>query len=101
MSTYVLATAAAITLVIKSAGAVIVGARALPLRISRAIDMSVIAVLTTLVLTSTLTTNTSIHVDARLIGVAAGAVALTHRRSSVTVAAVAAVATTALVRLFQ
>lgn len=83
--------------VIKGAGPLLVGGRALPDRAPRVIALLVPALLTALVVVGTLADGDRLAVDARLAGVAAGGVALLARAPLV-LALVVAMATTALVR---
>jgi len=79
--------------VLKAAGPVLLGDRTLPGSVARAATLLPAALLGALVAVSTLATGKSIHVDARLVGVAAAALALWRKQSFIVVVIVAAAAT--------
>ncbi len=85
------------TMAIKAAGPVLLGGRPLPRRLGAAVELLAPAVLAALVVTQTFAAGRALSVDARLIGVAAAAIALWRRAPVLAVIVVAAV-TTALVR---
>ncbi len=84
----------------KAAGPVLLGSRSLPPLLHRAANLLPAALLAALVATSTLGDGRSLQIDARLVGVAAAAIALWRKQSFVVVVAVAAAAT-ALARLIS
>lgn len=80
--------------VLKAAGPLMVGGRPLSGRAASVIAMVAPALLASLVVYETLSADgRGIHVDARLVGLAAAAVALALKRSVLVVVTVAAVAT--------
>ena len=89
---------AAITYVLKAAGPIVLGGRALSPRIERVIGLLPAALLAALIVTSTLANGVRWSFDARIVGVAAAAIALWRRLPFVAVVIVAGAAT-ALVRL--
>ncbi|HZA61073.1 MAG TPA: AzlD domain-containing protein [Actinomycetota bacterium] len=86
------------TMALKAVGPVLLGGRQMPPRIARMLGLLAPAVLSALVVTETFGAGRQLVVDERLIGVAAGAVAVTLRAPLAVVLAIAAVAT-AVVRL--
>ena len=86
------------TIVFKSAGPVLLGARELPPRIASVVDVLAPAMLAALVVTQTVGGNREIVLDERLAGIAAGAVAVWLRAPLLVVMAVAAAAA-GLIRL--
>jgi uncharacterized membrane protein len=82
----------AATMLIKAAGPVLLGGRALPVRASAVIGLLAPALLSALVATSMLASGQSLVLDARVIGLAAAAVALVLRAPTLLVVLVAAVA---------
>lgn len=88
----------AFTIAFKAAGPVLLGGRELPPRIANAFELLPPSLLAALVVTQALGSEDGIVVDARLVGVGAGLVAILLRAPLIVVIAVAAVAT-ALVRL--
>ena len=86
------------TMALKAVGPVLLGGRQMPPRIARMLGLLAPAVLSALVVTETFGAGRQLVVDERLIGVAAGAVAVTLRAPLAVVIAIAAVAT-AVVRL--
>lgn len=89
----------AATVTIKSLGPVILGGRALPARLTGVVELLAPAVLSALVVTQALAKGQSLTVDARLVGLAAAAVAL-WRKAPILVVIVVAAAATALTRSF-
>jgi len=88
------------TLLLKSAGPVFLGRRAVPERIQPAVELLAPVMLAALVTTQTVGRGDEIAVDARLPGVAAAAVALVlWRQAPVVAAMVIAALVTGLVRL--
>jgi branched-subunit amino acid transport protein len=81
------------TIAIKAAGPVLLGGRPLPDRVASVVVLLAPAVLAALVVTQTFSHGRSLVVDARVIGLAAGAVALRMRAPALVVVVVAAVAT--------
>lgn len=97
-ATLVLIVLAAGTYVFKSAAPLVLGARPLPVRVGRLVELLPAALLAALAVVSTLADGSSIHVDARLAGLVVAGVALS-RRAPFVVVIVLASAATALVRL--
>ncbi len=87
------------TVTIKSLGPVILGGRPIPVRLTGVVELLAPAVLAALVVTQALAKGQSLTLDARLVGLAAAAVAL-WRRAPILVVIVVAAAATALTRLF-
>jgi branched-subunit amino acid transport protein len=87
----------AATIAIKALGPVLLGGRPLPARLGRIATLLAPALLAALVAINTVATGRDLTVDARLLGVAAGAVAI-WRRAPILVVIVVAAATTAVVR---
>ena len=85
------------TYALKSAGPLLLGDRPLPVRVRRLVDLLPAALLAALCAVSTLSADGALTVDARVVGVAAAAVAL-WRRLPFVVVIVVATAATALVR---
>ena len=88
------------TVAIKAAGPVLLGGRALPERLHALIVLLAPALLAALVAINTLSGDRRLVVDARLLGVAAGAVAV-WRRAPVLLVVVVAAAVTALARAIR
>jgi branched-subunit amino acid transport protein len=86
------------TIVIKGVGPVLLGGRELPPRIAGIVELAAPALLAALVVTQAVGGDRKLVFDARLAGVAAGAVAVRFHAPLVAVMVVAAVAT-ALVRV--
>lgn len=86
------------TMALKAAGPVGVGGRQLPARVLTLLSMVGPAILAALVVTETFAHGRSLVVDARLVGVAAGGVAVALR-APLWVVVVAGAVGTALVRL--
>lgn len=80
------------TMVIKAAGPVLLGSRPLPARVQAVVALLAPALLAALVATATLDGGQRLVVDARLIGLAAGAVALVLRAPVLLVVLLAAAA---------
>lgn len=83
--------------VMKAAGPVLLGSRSLPPLLHRAANLLPAALLAALVATSTFADGRSLQLDARVVGLAAAAVAL-WRKQSFVVVVLAAAAATALTR---
>jgi branched-subunit amino acid transport protein len=88
----------AFTIAFKAAGPVLLGGRALPTRIAGAFELLAPSLLAALVVTQAVGSKDGIVLDTRLVGVAAGLVAILLRAPLIVVIVVAAAAT-ALVRL--
>jgi branched-subunit amino acid transport protein len=86
------------TIASKAAGPVLVGRRELPPRLQACVELLAPVMLTALVVTQTFGGDEEIEVDARVVGVGAGLIAIALR-APVIVAMAAAALTTALVRL--
>ena len=99
MSWVVIAVVGAVTTAFKASGPVLLGRRELPPRVSAVVDVLAPAMLAALVVTQTVGGDRALVVDERLLGVAAGAVAVALRAPLLVVMTVAAL-TAALVRLF-
>ena len=87
------------TVAIKGAGPALLGGRSLPPKAMAVVELLAPAVLAALVVTQTMGGDHRVALDARLAGVAAGAVALALRAPTLVVLVVAAGAT-ALLRAF-
>ena len=98
MSWVVIAVVGALTMAFKATGPVLLGGRQLPQRVSAIVGVLAPAMLAALVVTQTVGGDREIVLDERLLGVAAGAVAVVLRAPLLLVMTVAA-ATAALVRL--
>jgi hypothetical protein len=94
----VVAAVGAGTIVIKAAGPVLLGGRPLPDRVRAVVALLAPALLAALVATTTFASGQQLVLDARVIGVAAGVVALVLRAPVLVVVLVAAAAA-ALARL--
>jgi branched chain amino acid efflux pump len=94
----VIAIVGAATMLFKAAGPVLLGARELPPRVSAVVEVLAPAMLAALVVTQTVGGDREIVVDERLVGIAAGGIAVWLRAPLLAVMAVAAAAA-ALVRL--
>ena len=99
MSWIVIAVVGAATMVFKASGPVLLGQRQLPPRVSSVVEVLAPAMLAALVVTQTLGGDRELVLDERLLGVAAGGVAVWLRAPLVVVMIVAALVA-ALVRLF-
>jgi branched-subunit amino acid transport protein len=97
MTWAVVAVVGAATIAFKASGPVLLGSRSLPPRVADVVDVLAPAMLAALVVTQTVGGDEEIVVDERLLGVAAGAVAVRLRAPLVLVMVVAA-ATAALAR---
>jgi branched-subunit amino acid transport protein len=86
------------TVAIKALGPVLLGGRPLPTRVSDPVGLLAPALLGALVATQALSSGGSLEIDARLVGVIAGAIALALR-APVLLVVVLAAAATALTRL--
>ena len=98
MTWLVVAVVGAATIAFKASGPVLLGGRTLPPRVADVVDVLAPAMLAALVVTQTVGGDREIVVDERLLGVAAGAVAILLRAPLIVVMTVAAV-TAATVRL--
>jgi branched-subunit amino acid transport protein len=94
----VLAVVGAATVAFKAAGPVLLGARALPPRVASVVEVLAPAMLAALVVTQAVGGERELVLDERVLGLAAGAVAVVLRAPLVVVMATAAV-TAALARL--
>jgi branched-subunit amino acid transport protein len=94
----VVAVVGVVTVAFKASGPVLLGSRALPPRVAEVVDVLAPAMLAALVVTQTVGGDRALVLDERLVGVAAGGVAVWRRAPLVVVMAVAAAAA-ALVRL--
>jgi hypothetical protein len=86
------------TVAIKALGPVVLGGRPLPERLTRVVELLAPALLAALVAVQTFGAGRSLTIDARIVGVAAAAIAL-WLRAPVLVVLLVAAATTALTRL--
>jgi hypothetical protein len=86
------------TVAIKAAGPVLLGGRPLPARLTGVVELLAPAVLAALVAVQTFGDGRALVVDARLLGVAAAAIAI-WRKAPLLVVVVVAAATTAVARL--
>jgi branched-subunit amino acid transport protein len=86
------------TILLKAAGPLLLGGRPLPVRIRSVVALLAPALLAALVATATFGEDRALVVDARIVGVATGAIALALRAPVLAVVLVAAAAT-ALARL--
>ena len=98
MTWVVIAIVGAATMLFKAAGPVLLGARELPPRVSAVVEVLAPAMLAALVVTQTVGGDREIVVDERLVGIAAGGIAVWLRAPLLAVMVVAAAAA-ALVRL--
>ncbi|MHB1241866.1 MAG: AzlD domain-containing protein [Gaiellaceae bacterium] len=98
MSWLVTGVVGAVTMAFKASGPVLLGRRTLPPRVSAVVEVLAPAMLAALVVTQTVGGDRELVFDARLVGVAAGGVAVWLRAPLLAVMVVAAAAT-ALVRL--
>ena len=98
MTWVVIAVVGAATMLFKAAGPVLLGTRELPPRVAAVVDVLAPAMLAALVVTQAVGGDRAIVLDERLVGIAAGAVAVWLRAPLLAVMAVAAAAA-ALVRL--
>jgi branched-subunit amino acid transport protein len=94
----VIACCAVGTIALKAAGPVLLGGRTLPARVDAVVRLAGPALLAALVATSTLTSDGSLTVDARVIGLGVAAVAVWFRAPALLVVVLAAAAT-ALLRI--
>ena len=86
------------TFALKSAGPLVLGDRALPLRVQQLVDLLPAALLAALAVVSTVGDGRAIVIDARLVGLVVAGLAL-WRRLPFVVVIIAASAATALARL--
>ena len=91
MSWVVIAVVGAVTMAFKASGPVLLGRRQLPPRVTAVVDVLAPAMLAALVATQTVGGDREIVVDERVLGVAAGAVAVALRAPLLVVMTVAAV----------
>lgn len=94
----VVAVVGLVTIAFKALGPVLLGGRELPPRVAAVVDVLAPAMLAALVVTQTFGSDGELVLDARLLGVAAGGVAIVLRAPLLVVMVVAGM-TTALVRL--
>ena len=99
MSWVVIAVVGAATMAFKAAGPVLLGKSSLPPRVASVVEVLAPAMLAALVVTQTVGGDRELVFDERLLGVAAGVVAVLLRAPLIVVMIVAA-ATAALIRLF-
>jgi branched-subunit amino acid transport protein len=99
MTWLVIAVVGAVTILFKASGPVLLGGRKLPPRALALVEVLAPAMLAALVVTQTVGGDQEIVLDERLVGVAAGAVAIRLRAPLIVVMVVAA-AVAALFRLF-
>ena len=99
MTWVVIAVVGAATILFKASGPVLLGTRELPPRVASVVEVLAPAMLAALVVTQTVGGDRELVLDERLLGVAAGGIAVWLRAPLVVVMVVAA-ATAALVRLF-
>lgn len=98
MSWLVIGVVGAVTIAFKASGPVLLGRRTLPPRVSAVVEVLAPAMLAALVVTQTVGGDRELVLDARLVGVAAGGVAVWLRAPLLAVMGVAAAAA-ALVRV--
>jgi branched-subunit amino acid transport protein len=84
------------TVLLKAAGPLLLGGRSLPPRLAPVIELLAPAVLAALVVTQTVGEDEDVVLDARLVGLAAGALALRFRAPLLAVVVVAAAAAAAV-----
>jgi branched-subunit amino acid transport protein len=99
MSWIVIVVVGALTILFKASGPVLLGTRELPPRVASVVEVLAPAMLSALVVTQTVGGDRELVLDERLLGVAAGGIAVWLRAPLLVVMVVAA-ATAALVRLF-
>jgi hypothetical protein len=92
-ATIVLVGLAVGTYALKAAAPVLLGGRQLPERVARVAQLLPAALLGALVVVSTISDDAALHIDARLVGVGAAAIALWRKAPFVVVVLVAAAAT--------
>lgn len=88
------------TFALKSAGPLVLGDRALPVRVQQVVDLLPAALLAALTIVSTVSDGRAIAIDARLVGLLVAGIALWRRLPFVVVIVVASGAT-ALTRLIS
>ena len=98
MTWLVIAVVGAVTMVLKASGPVLLGRRDLPPRMAGVVEVLAPAMLAALVVTQTVGGDRELVLDERLVGVAAGGIAVWLRAPLLAVMVVAG-ATAALVRL--
>jgi len=97
VSTWIVVVAVGLaTILFKAAGPVFLGKRPLPVRVRGVVDLLAPVMLTALVVTQAVGGDGELSFDARLPGVAAGAVAVWRRAPIVVAMAIAAVVTAAV-----
>jgi len=99
VSWLVIVVVGAVTILFKASGPVLLGRRELPARVAAVVEVLAPAMLAALVVTQTVGGDRELVLDERLLGVAAGGIAVWLRAPLLAVMAVAAT-TAALVRLF-
>jgi branched-subunit amino acid transport protein len=99
VSWLVIAVVGTMTMLFKASGPVLLGRRELPARVAAVVEVLAPAMLAALVVTQTVGGDRELVLDERLLGVAAGGIAVWLRAPLLAVMAVAA-ATAAVVRLF-
>ena len=99
MTWVVIAVIGAVTILLKASGPVLLGGRELPPRALALVEVLAPAMLAALVVTQTVGGDREIVFDERIVGVAAGVVAIWLRAPLIVVMVVAA-AVAALIRLF-
>jgi branched-subunit amino acid transport protein len=92
VSWLVVAAVGAVTVAFKASGPVLLGRRSLPPRLAAVVEVLAPAMLAALVVTQTVGGDRELVLDERLLGVAAGGVAILARAPLVVVIAVAAAA---------
>ena len=95
-ATVVLIVMAVGTFALKSAGPLVLGDRALPVRLQQVVDLLPAALLAALAIVSTVGDGQSITLDARLVGLVVAGLALWRRAPFVLVIVLAAAATAAV-----
>ena len=86
------------TYAMRASAPLFLGSRRLPLLAERIVNLVAVSLIAALVATSTFASGTSLHLDARVVGVGVGAIAV-WRGASFPVVVVAAAVTAALLRL--
>jgi branched-subunit amino acid transport protein len=99
VSWLVIAVVGTMTMLFKASGPVLLGRRELPARVAAVVEVLAPAMLAALVVTQTVGGDRELVLDERLLGVAAGGIAVWLRAPLLAVMAVAG-ATAALLRLF-
>ena len=86
------------TYAMRASAPLFLGSRQLPVLAERIVNLVAVALIGALIATSTFADDTSLHLDARVVGVGVGAIAV-WRKASFPVVVVLAAATAALLRL--